>query len=214
VLGQPMRDGLPRGMPGLAVHLVDGTMLIVPTRRPQKLAEALELSLHVPDIRPAVPEDLAGLPEIDRRAESLFRVAGIDLPEISFPVDELNEAKAIFVAGRPPVGFVRVDEVDGLAHIEELAVIPGRMREGLGTALLEAACAWAEAQGYPASTVITFADVQWNAPFYAGRGFVPVDEISPGLAELRDWEQAVGLDAVGRRIVMRRELTAKARPSP
>jgi ribosomal protein S18 acetylase RimI-like enzyme len=206
ILGQPHRDGLPRGTPGLAVHLVDGSMLIVPTRRPQRLAQALELSLQVPDVRPATPDDLPGLPEIDRRAETLFRVAGIELPDLPFPLDELHEAKAVFVAGRPAVGFVRVDEVDGLAHIEELAVLPGRMREGIGTALLEAACAWAEGHGYPAVTLITFADVDWNAPFYAARGFVPVEQITPGLAELRDWERAVGLDAVGRRIVMRREL--------
>jgi GNAT superfamily N-acetyltransferase len=211
VLGQTMRDGLPRGMPGLAIHLVDGGVLVVPTRHPERLARALELSLQVPDIRPATAEDLPLLPEIDRRAETLFRVSGLDLPAIPFPMDELHEAKAIFVAGNPPVGFVRVDEVDGLAHIEELAVIPNRMREGLGTALLEAACAWASAHGYSAITLVTFENVSWNAPYYTARGFEPVNEISPGMAELRDWERAMGLDAAGRRVVMRRELAASPR---
>lgn len=206
VLGQTMREGLPRGMPGLAVHLVDGAVLAIPTRHPERLAEALQLSLHVPDIRPASPEELPALVEIDRRAESLFRVAGIQLPEIPFPVDELHDAKAIFVAGNPPVGFVRINEVDGLAHLEELAVLPNRMREGLGSALLEAACSWAAAHSYPAITLLTFADVPWNAAFYQARGFAPLTSITPGLAELRDWEQAMGLDGVGRRVVMRREL--------
>jgi GNAT superfamily N-acetyltransferase len=206
VLGQTMREGLPRGMPGLAVHLVDGTVLAVPTRHPERLAEAMQLSLHVPDIRPASPEELPALVEIDRRAESLFRVAGIQLPEIPFPVDELHDAKAIFVAGNPPVGFVRINEVDGLAHLEELAVLPNRMRKGLGSALLEAACAWAAARGYPAITLITFADVPWNAAFYQARGFAPLNSLTPGLVELRDWERAMGLDGVGRRVVLRREL--------
>ncbi|MCU1658312.1 MAG: hypothetical protein JWO57_2968 [Pseudonocardiales bacterium] len=206
VLGQILREGLPRGTPGLAVHLVDGGRIVVPTRRPDRLTQALQLSLHVPDIRPADEDELPLLPDIDRRAESLFRVSGIALPEIPFPEDELRAAKAIFVAGRPAVGFVRIDEIDGLAHIQELAVLPGRMRQGLGSALLEAACAWAGAHGYPAVTLTAFADVVWNAPFYAARGFVPVEDVTPELAELRDWERAMGLDALGRRVVMRREL--------
>ena len=80
------------------------------------------------------------------------------------------------------------------------------MRRGVGSALLEAACTWARAAGYPAITLITFADVPWNAPFYAARGFAETAS-TPEIAELRDWERAVGLDAVGRRIVMRRDLT-------
>jgi GNAT superfamily N-acetyltransferase len=206
VLGRSVADGLPKGAAGLAVHLSDGHTVIVPTRHPVRLAAALEVSLEIPDIRPADPEDLARLPEIDERAESLFRVAGLDLPRLPFAPDDLHEAEMIFVAGRPAAGFVRVDRVDGLAHIEALAVLPGRMRQGLGTALVEAACSWAAAQGYPAITLTTYADVAWNAPFYATRGFVETDEITPEMAERRDWERDMGLDAVGRRVVMRREL--------
>jgi len=33
-----------------------------------------------------------------------------------------------------------------------------------------------------------------------------IDDITPELVELRDWERAVGLDTLGRRVVMRREL--------
>lgn len=210
VLGQTLHEGLPRGVSGLVVHLVDGAVVAVPTRRPDRLAAALGLQLQVLEIRTAEDDDLPVLAEIDERAESLFRVAGMQLPHIPFLMDELREAKVIFVAGRPIAGFVRVDEVDGMAHVEELAVLPGRMRQGLGTALLEAACTWAAAHDYPAVTLITFAEVAWNAPFFAARGFVPVDALTPGLAELRDWERAVGLDAVGRRVVMRRELGAAA----
>lgn len=209
VLGQSAHQGLPRNTPGLAVQLVDGTVLTVPTRYPDRLATALDMSTALPIIRSAEPEELVEVSEIERRAETLFRVAGIDLPSGWSTIDELHAAKAVFVAGRPPVGAVRVEEVDGLAHIELLAVIPGRMREGLGTALLEAACRWAAANGYPAITLITFADVAWNAPFYAARGFVALTDLTPGLAELRDWERAVGLETIGRRMVMRRELTPR-----
>ena len=57
---------------------------------------------------------------------------------------------------------------------------------------------------YSAITLTTYADVPWNAPFYAGRGLVEIAELTPELAELRDWERTVGLDELGPRIVMRR----------
>jgi GNAT superfamily N-acetyltransferase len=214
VLGQTMRQGLPRGVAGLAAHLADGAAVVIPTRHPQRLAAVLQPGAAsqaspraVPHVRPAQPDELIELPELERRAETVFRVSGVALPEIPFPPDALHDAKAIFVADRPPVGYVRVDEVDGVAHIQALAVLPGMMRRGIGTSLLEAACSWASTHGYRAVTVITFADVPWNAPFYAARGFVVIDEVTPELAELRDWERAVGLDAVGTRVVMRRMLT-------
>jgi hypothetical protein len=48
--------------------------------------------------------------------------------------------------------------------------------------------------------------VPWNGPYYAKRGFMEVADPSPGLRAVRDQERGVGLDAVGRRIVMRRAL--------
>ena len=210
VLGQTMREGLPRGVVGIAAHLSDGGVIAIPTRHPDRLARVLQLSVASaslpPQIRAADADDLAGLAEIDRRAATLFRVSGIDLPEIPFPADALHDARAVFVADRPAVGYVRVDEVDGLAHVEGLAVVPASMRRGIGTSLLEAACEWAVGAGYRAVTLITFAEVSWNAPFYARRNFAITDELTPEIAELRDWEHAVGLDALGRRVVMRREL--------
>ncbi|HEX3334975.1 MAG TPA: GNAT family N-acetyltransferase [Jatrophihabitans sp.] len=203
--------GMPRGMKGVTVRLFDGQDVVIPTRHPDRLAAALGLTGAGPgsqdqDVRVAGQHDLPRLAEIDRRAETVFRMAGYELPELPFPDEELAGAAAIFVVGRPPIGFVRVDEVDGRAHIEELAVIPKWMRQGVGTRLLDRACRWARENDYAAITLITYADVPWNGPYYAARGWAETAEVTPGLAELRAWEQAVGLDAVGRRIVMRREL--------
>jgi GNAT superfamily N-acetyltransferase len=206
VLGRRRGEGLPRGTTALALELTGDRVIAVATRHPQRLAEVLGAERVAPSVRSAEPEDLAQLPDIDRRAESLFRVAGLDLPEIPFPVDALHESKAVFVAGRPPVAFVQVDEVDGVAHLQELAVLPAHMRQGVGSALLAAACDWARTAGYPAITLSTYADVAWNAPFYASRGFTELVDLTPELAELRDWERDIGLDAVGRRIAMRRDL--------
>ena len=209
VLGRRYGEGLPRGTSALTLALHDGRSVSVATRRPQQLAELLGARDVLPAVRRAEPEDLEQLPDIDRRAESLFRVAGLQLPDLPFPLDALHESRAVFVAGRPPVGFVQVDEVDGIAHVQELAVLPSHMRKGLGSALLDAACTWAREAGYPAITLTTYQDVPWNAPFYQSRGFVELTELTPELFEIRDWERDVGLDAVGRRIAMRREFTAE-----
>jgi GNAT superfamily N-acetyltransferase len=206
VLGRRFGDGLPRGTAPLTLQLVDDRAVVIATRDPQRLADALAIEQVLPKIRPAEPADLLLLPDIDRRAESLFRVAGMELPELPFPVDALHESEAVFVAGRPPVAFVQVDRVDGNAHVQELAVLPAHMRQGLGSALLDAACAWAKAQGFEAITLTTYADVAWNAPFYQARGFVELTTLTPDLAELRAWERDMGLDALGRRIAMRRPL--------
>ncbi len=201
------RTGLPAGAKGLIVRLVDGQDVVVPCRFPDQLENALGVALDTgTEVRVAADADLLLVAEIDERADTVFRMAGYDLPVIPFDEDDLTRAKAILVAGRPIVAYVVIDEVDGMAHIAQLAVLPGSMRQGVGTRLLDRACEWARAQGYRAVTLTTFAEVPWNAPFYAKRGFVELAEVTAGLAATRAWEASVGLDAVGPRIVMRRDL--------
>ena len=65
---------------------------------------------------------------------------------------------------------------------------------------------WAAEKGYSAMTLTTYRDVAWNAPFYARRGFAVIDDLPAGLAAIRAREQELGLDDVGPRVVMRREL--------
>jgi len=197
--------GLPRGMSAVGLRLVDGTAVTIPTKRPDRLRAALDLTAAPDDeIREATAEDLPLLAEIGERADAVFRVAGYELPDlVPAPVPG---TPTVFVAGRPPYGFVRIVEVDGAAHVDELAVLPARMRAGLGTRLLERAVTWARDQGLPAVTLTTFRDVPWNAPFYARRGFTVVDDPTPGLAAIRARERQDGLDDVGPRVVMRRQL--------
>lgn len=207
VLGQRMREGMPRGVPGLTLRLADGALLAVPTRRPEQLAQVLGIRQDEADIRPYEPNDADALEDIERRAIALYRVAGLELPVGWTSTKQLGSGGTVFVSGRPAEGFVRLGEVDDCAHLVALAVVPPRIRQGLGAQLLERAFVWARANGYPAMLASTFADVQWNAPFLAAHGFVEVPgEPSPGMAEVRDWERAIGLDAIGRRIVMRKQL--------
>jgi hypothetical protein len=97
------------------------------------------------------------------------------------------------------------------------------MRQGIGTALVSAVCAWAVAKGLGAVTLTTFRDVAWNAPFYRRFGFRVIDDLTPGLAAIRTREHALGDDDLGPRVamrldlegdVMRLDLDEEATPSP
>ena len=206
VIGRALGEGMPRGARGLALHLSDGGVVVVPTRQPERLAELLEVELRMPDIRPAEPGDDQAIREVEERAATLFQVAGVDLPGNWLSIAEMHDALVVLVSGDPVDGFIRVGEADGMAIIELLGVVPGSMRHGIGSSLVEAACSWAAGHGYRAITVMTYVDLKWNAPYFAARGFEPMTEVGPELAELRDWERAIGLDAVGSRVVMRRQL--------
>ena len=210
VLGWP--GGRPRGVESVLVRLQDDRDVEIPTRFPDRLRSELGVGVIAPPdgvaIRTATAEDLELLPDIDARAEIVFRVAGYELPAIEFDVDGPEAAAVVFVAGDPAVGFAMVDIVDGTAHLAELAVVPGSMRRGLGTALVTSVCEWASEQGHPRVTLVTYADIPWNGPFYRRLGFaeLPFAELGPELRGRRENQTRLGLDEVGRRIVMQRPL--------
>lgn len=107
---------------------------------------------------------------------------------------------------RSPVGFVHVLDVDGHAHLEQLSVLPAAGRQGHGRALVTAALDEARDRGYTRVTLRTYAEVPWNAPFYASCGFLESIAETPFLRELIDVEATLGLDRYGRRIQMTVEL--------
>ena len=59
---------------------------------------------------------------------------------------------------------------------------------------------WAEADGYPGITLITFRHLPWNAPFYERQGFIQIDEAnkSASLRELMFEEAEAGLEPSNR----------------
>ncbi len=119
--------------------------------------------------------------------------ARIDQPGVLLVVGEVGE----------PVGFAHLVHVEGLAHLAQLSVLPGRARRGLGSALVERALIEAWHDGFDTVSLTTYRDVAWNAPFYARLGFEVVDEDVPFLRRQRDQERALGLDRHGARVVMR-----------
>jgi GNAT superfamily N-acetyltransferase len=161
--------------------------------------------------RPARAEDLPHLPEIEHAAAQLFRhtkyseLADDSPPDVALFQSWLQDG-AIWVAvdsQENVVGFAVAGEVDRQGFLIELDVHPAHGRRGLGRRLIKPVRAWGREQGYEALRLSTFADVDWNAPYYARLGFraLTEDELSPGLLKIRGQEAASGLDVV-RRVFM------------
>jgi ribosomal protein S18 acetylase RimI-like enzyme len=162
----------------------------------------------VPPIRVAEPGDLTRLAEIEAQSDPGLDGSGLGALPGAALRDGSTAAAVLLVAGRPAVAYIRIDEVDGVAHVDQLAVLPALARRGIGKALLDAAVEWAARRGYPAMTLSTFAESDWTQRVYDATGFRPTEVLTPGLRELRDWERAIGMDAIGPRVVLRRDLAA------
>ena len=112
---------------------------------------------------------------------------------------------ATLVVGRPPVGFARLEQVDGHTHMGQLSVLPEYGGLGLGRDLVEASCRLAEERGDGVITLTTFAEVPFNAPWYRRLGFAdlsrpPTGELAMVMADESD------LAGYGGRVVMGRAL--------
>jgi len=166
-------------------------------------------------IRAPRHDELALLRDIEWAAGAIFAEIGFAAVAADEPasVEVLAEysgdgrAWVITDANDAPIGYAIVDVVDGLAHLEQLSVLPDHGRKGLGAQLLEHVCTWAAQQHKDAVTLTTFRDVAWNEPFYAKHGFrtMAAVEIGPELNRLRAEEAEHGLDPA-RRVCMRRDL--------
>ncbi|MFI9596145.1 GNAT family N-acetyltransferase [Nonomuraea sp. NPDC052265] len=156
-------------------------------------------------VRWADPDELPGLISVELAADKLFEQAGIVFPPGTTMVEEVEDAASVLVEGDPPAGFALIGWVDGNLHLDQLAVHPDSMRQGIGGRLVEAVADHARAVGAPAVTLTTFRDVPWNAPWYERHGFavLPESEWGPELRELVEHERELGIE-VAPRVVMRR----------
>lgn len=166
-------------------------------------------------IRPVDFDELPILQDIERAAGQCFRDIGMcEIAEDDpLPTDELAPylrnglAWAAVGPAGTPVAYLIAEHVDGNLHIEQVSVHPGYARRAVGRSLLHHLAEHAAADGVPALTLTAFADVPWNAPYYARCGFHRLDEseLGPGLREIRRREAAHGLDRWPR-VCMRRGL--------
>ncbi|WP_329284440.1 GNAT family N-acetyltransferase [Streptomyces sp. NBC_00691] len=168
-------------------------------------------------IRAAAAAELPLLQDIERAAGEPFRTLGMAAiaDDDPLPLDVLESYRragrawvAVDAADRP-IAYLLTDTVDGSAHIEQVSVHPDAARRGVGRALIEHLAEAAGEQGLAALTLTTFAEVPWNAPYYARLGFRPLAASDPALTEglraISRAEAAHGL-SVWPRVCMRREV--------
>jgi GNAT superfamily N-acetyltransferase len=148
--------------------------------------------------------ELETLRDIEWAAGAIFadigmaEVAADEPASVEVLAEYMNDGRAWVITDDQdtPVGYAIVDVVDGLAHLEQLSVLPDHGRKGLGAALLHEVERWAAQHDKRAVTLTTFTDVAWNAPFYAKHGYRAMsdEEIGPELDAVRTHEAELGLD--------------------
>ena len=155
-------------------------------------------------IRPARPEELPGLRDVEVRAGAVFRDIGMDEIAGDEP-PEIDPGATVFVAevDGAVVGYVHVAVVDHGLHVEQVSVVPEAAGHRIGAALLDRAADHARAMGLARLTLTTFCDVPWNAPYYERLGFTLLDDLGLELRALVEHERAV-IPGHAPRVVMER----------
>ncbi|MEJ8638220.1 MULTISPECIES: GNAT family N-acetyltransferase [Streptomyces] len=166
-------------------------------------------------IRPAAAAELPLLQDIERAAGDPFRSLGMaaiadDEPPALDLLEHCRREGRAWVAADDeghPLAYLIHDEVDGTAHVEQVSVHPAAAHRRLGRGLIDHLGGRAAGSGLDALTLTTFAEVPWNAPYYARLGFRVLDEaeLTEGLRRIRRAEKECGLDRWPR-VCMRREL--------
>jgi GNAT superfamily N-acetyltransferase len=158
-------------------------------------------------IRRATDDDLPQLQQIEDEADEVFASvfaitdwrpapAGIERAQQPGFIQTASESP-----GSEPLGFAHVLSVPGGDHLEQLSVRPTAARRGIGRSLVEAVKRESGHRGSHSITLRTYADIPWNAPFYASCGFVEAEPDTEFLRGLLLEEQRRTI-TYGRRIGM------------
>ena len=136
-------------------------------------------------LRPTLERDIQWLPEVERSAAQTFA----SLPTLAWlaraEVMDAEAHRAFVAAGGSWVvedqegrllGFACARVEDQALHLHEISVRREAQGQGIGQRLLQQVTDAARQAGVRELTLTTFADVPWNAPFYARFGFEVVDE--------------------------------------
>jgi GNAT superfamily N-acetyltransferase len=134
------------------------------------------------EIRPASPSDgavLGGLISRFFAEEGFAAPSGVVARRTGVFLQQPNNAAFVAYDGEAAVGAVTVTtsyglEVGWCAEIEDLYVLPGRRRHGLGGRLLDAALAWCRERGCSKAEIIVTPDGEVRhglTGWYVERGF-------------------------------------------
>ena len=141
---------------------------------------------------------------LEKSGEKQFRAAGMDRVADA-PASEPDDYRPALDDGRllvavdgrdSPLGFIRLEVLDGEPHVEQVSVHPDHAGHGIGARLLAATEHLARAGGHRRMTLTTFRDVPWNGPYYARLGWtiLPEADLPPELAAARRRERDLGFD--------------------
>lgn len=157
-----------------------------------------------PLIRPATDADLQRLVAVEVEAGQMFHTVGMskiaeDVPQVS-DLREAVQAERLWVTevGSEVAGYIAAEVLDGNAHVAQVSVAPNYAGRALGRAMIEFVEDWGRAAGRPATTLTTFRDVAWNAPYYLRLGYriLPEEGVGPELARTMAHEASLpGIDA-------------------
>lgn len=155
-------------------------------------------------IRFAVSNDIPLLAAIERAAATIFPPGSIpdEIRDDAVPPEVHLEALKngmLFVAAdeeNKPVGYALLRNVEGIALLAQLDVLPEHGRRGIGTALVKRAAARIAELDFTDLYLTTFTHVPWNAPFYAKLGFVspPAEHLPAAMRLILHAERVAGLE--------------------
>lgn len=151
-------------------------------------------------VRTARCSDINLLAAIELAAGRLFPASRIPDPDRTHPVPALEQAMqadllyVVDVAGEV-VGFASSSRCADRIHLDEISVHPAYGRKGYGRALVARVIDVARRRGLAGVSLTTFADVPFNAPFYASMGFreVPGAELDEALTTALAEERCQGM---------------------
>jgi len=147
-------------------------------------------------------EHLAKLPDIEKRAASIFSDDDVppNIRDSAISPAELRagyDAQLLWIAAakRSPVGFILLNQRDDSLHIREINVLPEFAQRGIGRRLINKSFAIARQRNISTVTLTTFHHLPWNAPFYTKCGFliVPDDKLTTSLKRNLATEISAGL---------------------
>jgi GNAT superfamily N-acetyltransferase len=98
-------------------------------------------------IRPARESELPLISELEKSGEGLYRAAGMDRvadapapePDCYRPALEDGRLQVAVDEDDTPVGFIRLEMLDGEPHVEQVSVRPDHAGRGIGASLLASA---------------------------------------------------------------------------
>ena len=164
-------------------------------------------------IRPARPDDVEAIIHADIAASALFAPTGLlsaealadhVLEEDLLASIEAGQLDVADLGSDGVVGFSQFTKMGDDLYLQQISVHPAFGKRGIGRKLMSRLDVHAEKSGAQQTTLSTFRDLAWNAPFYASLGFteLPRSAYAPYMTAI-ETSQAPFMD-VSKRVFMRK----------